>query len=345
MRKASRKIMGFIASLEARFHSWFIHASPFTAYLYDQKNAREFESVCWHEAMLADRERVDKYYQAIRKGVKTGDIVVDIGTGTGILSFFAAQSAGMVYAVEHADVLEIAEKVRDDNGIENVAFIRCNSRDLELPLRADVIIHEQIAGENPLSENMIGNLLDARRRLLKPGGRIIPGRFEIFVEPIELKDEHVIPFLWEMKVKDIDFRSTAPQSRPMSGRKITNHERRTISIAMVKHCLCEPKPIIRFDIETMNEDDIPKRVRYRNTAASDGRIDGLCIYFKASFDDEIAIETAPTAPMTSWAMLMYRMEQTRVGRGETVEYELEIESILDDRTWAFTWIRPRVPRF
>jgi protein arginine N-methyltransferase 1 len=333
-------MMGYFAHLETSFHSWFVNSSPFSAYSYDQKNAREFENVFCHEAMLADRERVETYREGIRRGVKKGDVVVDIGAGSGILSFFAAEKASKVYAIEHADVIEIAKKIAADNHVENVEFIKCNSRDFAPPLRADAIVHEQIGGENPLSENMIANLLDARRRLLKPGGRIIPARFEIFIEPIQLKDAHVVPFLWELKIENIDFRSTTPMIRPMSGNRITSHDRRTISVAMVEHCLCDPKPIMSFDLETMEEDEVPRRLRYRNTAVRDGRIDGLCIYFKAIFDDDLAIETAPTGPVTSWAMLMYRMEQTKVTQGEMVEYELEIESILNDCTWAFTWLRP-----
>lgn len=341
MRKALRILMGYIAYLEAKAHSWFIHSSPFSSYLYDRKNAEEFKSIYQHEAMLADSERVEKYFQGIQKNIKAGDIVVDIGAGTGILSFFAARSADTVYAVEHAEVIEVAKKICEANEIKNIKFLKCNSRDLNLPGKADVILHEQIGGENPLSENMIANLLDARRRLLKPGGRIVPGKFEIFIEPIQLKDEYVIPFIWEMQIKHIDFKSMLPSSGPMSGHKITRHQRRTIGPTMVERCLCDPKPIIRFDLEVMNEDDIPKRLHYNNIAVRDGRIDGLCIYFKAIFDDEIFIETAPTAPVTSWEILLYRMEQSTVVRGQAIEYELEIESILDDSTWAFTWLRPQ----
>lgn len=344
MHKTARRLVACLARLEGRFHSWFVDASPFSAYLYDRKNAREFANVFCHEAMLADKVRVDAYREGIRRGVKKGDVVVDIGAGSGILSFLAARSAQKVYAIEHADVIDMARRIGADNGIGNVEFIARNSRDVTLPCRADVIVHEQIGGENPLSENMIANLLDARRRLLKPGGRIIPNRFDIFIEPIQLKDEYAVELLWEMNIADIDFRSTAPARRPMSGEQVTSHERRTISVAMVEQCLCDPQPILSFDLETMEESDIPNRLRYRNIAARDGRIDGLCIYFKASFADDLAIETAPTGPVTSWAMLMYRLERTYVARGEAVEYDLEMGSILNDCSWSFTWLRPQAGR-
>src|SRR5262249_26255829 len=43
---------------------------------------------------------------------------------------------------------------------------------------AEVLIHE-ILGNDPLGEDLLPVLADARRRLLAPGGRMIPGRLQI----------------------------------------------------------------------------------------------------------------------------------------------------------------------
>jgi predicted RNA methylase len=51
--------------------------------------------------MLRDQRRTKSFLEAVRNVVSPGDVVIDIGTGTGILAAAAAQAgARHVYAVE-----------------------------------------------------------------------------------------------------------------------------------------------------------------------------------------------------------------------------------------------------
>ncbi len=108
-----------------------------------------------HEKMLADQMRIENYYGTISKHVRAGDVVVDLGTGTGILAFFAAlQHPAQVYAIEHSPMVEVAQQLAHANQLTNVAFFHGNSKDFEISGKADVIIHEQI-GSAIFNENMI----------------------------------------------------------------------------------------------------------------------------------------------------------------------------------------------
>lgn len=54
-----------------------------------------------HLDMLLDKHRVNAFQKAIDQAINTGDIMVDIGTGTGILAVFAARAgAKKVYAID-----------------------------------------------------------------------------------------------------------------------------------------------------------------------------------------------------------------------------------------------------
>jgi predicted RNA methylase len=65
-----------------------------------------------HRTMIRDRVRTEAFRRAIDSVVHPGDIVLDAGAGSGILSVFAAQAgAARVYAVEQTSVAVLAQEL------------------------------------------------------------------------------------------------------------------------------------------------------------------------------------------------------------------------------------------
>ena len=61
-----------------------------------------------HYDMLADGVRMTAYAEAIRRTVRPGDRVLDLGAGLGILGFMALKAgAAHVYAVEKSDSIDL----------------------------------------------------------------------------------------------------------------------------------------------------------------------------------------------------------------------------------------------
>ena len=79
-----------------------------------------------------DRNRTLKYKYAISRAVQPGDIFMDFGSGTGILSFFALQAgARHVYAIDETSIVEYAQKLAVENGFnERITFIRKSGNDV-----------------------------------------------------------------------------------------------------------------------------------------------------------------------------------------------------------------------
>ena len=142
-----------------------------------------------HARMLHDDRRTTDYIAALREAVRPEDVVLDIGTGSGVLAIAAAQAgARHVYAVEASDIADVAERVFDCNGVQDrVTLIRGWSRNVELPQLADVLVAEVI-GNEPFEEEILETTLDARRRLLKPGARLIPHALELLARPLWIPD-------------------------------------------------------------------------------------------------------------------------------------------------------------
>ena len=128
-----------------------------------------------HRTMICDRVRTGAFRRAIDSVVRPGDIVLDVGAGSGILSVFAARAgAARVYAVERTSAAVLAQELAAANGVaEIVQVIHGDVMDIEPPERVDVIVSEWLGGFG-IDEGMLVPVIAARDRWLKPGGVMIP---------------------------------------------------------------------------------------------------------------------------------------------------------------------------
>jgi SAM-dependent methyltransferase len=140
----------------------------------------EMPSLC-----LRDVKRTTAFRAAIESTVRPGDVVLDAGAGSGILTLFAAAAgAGKVYAVE-ADA-DLADRLRacvSLNGFDRVVEVLCRDvRSLRLPERVDVVVAELI-DTWLLDEHQVPALNALRAAgAIDANTRVIPGRYDAFIE-------------------------------------------------------------------------------------------------------------------------------------------------------------------
>ncbi len=136
--------------------------------------------------MLADYVRTGTYQKAMISNASdfAGKVVLDVGTGSGILSFFALQAgAAKVYAVDASDAVIVARKIAKANGYEDrMEVIKGKIEDIELPEKVDIIISEPI-GFLLVHERMLESYVAARDKFLKPGGLMFPTTGSIVLSP------------------------------------------------------------------------------------------------------------------------------------------------------------------
>ena len=133
-----------------------------------------------HRGYVADATRLELYRSAIAKGVSPGDSVADLGCGSGVLGLLCLQAgADHVYAVDDSAMIDIARESMKRAGLnEHTTFIRGKSSQIELPERVDVVICDHV-GFFGFDYGVVDFFGDARRRLLKSGGKLIPSRIRL----------------------------------------------------------------------------------------------------------------------------------------------------------------------
>lgn len=179
-------------------------AAPFATYNAPAHCIGAVSAVQEHRVLLADKVCQNKFRQAINEVVKAGDVVLDLGSGSGIHAFFAVQAgAKKVYAIEEDTVIAAAEEVARRNGFaDKIEFILGNSEALELPEKVDVII------TNTAFLGTLYYMPRAREKFLKPGGKLIPSRLTISFGPTDnhtLYDREIK--IWDDSSFDFDFQS------------------------------------------------------------------------------------------------------------------------------------------
>jgi protein arginine N-methyltransferase 1 len=304
---------------------------------YREYNGWYFAGFGEQERMLADHPRMDFYHAAIARHIRPGDRVVDLGTGTGILAALAARrGAAKVYAIDHSKILKQAKKLAAHNRIERVEFLATHSKDFVADEPVDVIVHEQM-GDWLFNEAMVANVTDLRDRMLKPGGLILPSRFELYCEPVKLRDERHVPFIWELNVHGYDY-SCLERNRPQEPEY---YHRRGGDRGLVEHFLGEPQPAFSFDLHSVREADMPRELRFTRAVERAGRLDGYAVYFCARVDDDLRLSSGPLDPDRAphWGFQILRTDREDFNVGDVIDVTLKVERWSDPDSWRWSHVR------
>uniref|UniRef100_A0A8C3HD99 Protein arginine N-methyltransferase n=1 Tax=Chrysemys picta bellii TaxID=8478 RepID=A0A8C3HD99_CHRPI len=165
-------------------------------YDYHQEIARS----CYAD-MLHDKDRNLKYYQGIRAAVsrvkERGEkaIVLDIGTGTGLLSMMAVTAgADFCYAIEVFTPMAIAAvKIVEKNGFsDKIKVINKHSTEVtvgpdgDMQCRANILITELFDTEL-IGEGALPSYEHAHKYLVQEGCEAVPHRARVYAQLVESK--------------------------------------------------------------------------------------------------------------------------------------------------------------
>jgi SAM-dependent methyltransferase len=296
-----------------------------------------------HTRMLNDQPRTRRFMQAIAQVVRPDDVVVDLGTGTGILAMAAARAgARKVYAIEAGPVAKVAQKLFAANGLaDRIELVEGFSTDIDLPERADVLVTETF-GNSPLSEEVLEIVVDARKRLLKPDARIVPGSVRVFGTPVTVPAEERSQYLFTPdrlqrwgEWYGIDFTPLGSVDR----NALLTHWLDTRQVAGW-HPVAATAPLADIDLTSLDgakisgSADVPVQ--------KNGVLSGVAIHFDLQLSPSVTHTTDPrtAAPDNHWTVPIYFfVEPMDVRRGDVLQLTYSYDPA-DKEEWIDVRLRP-----
>ncbi len=260
-----------------------------------------------HRHLLDDRVRTQAFRRAIARVVREGEVVADLGAGTGVLAIEARRrGARAVYAIERDPIIHVASAIARHNRVDGITWIEAHSRDVVLPEPVDVIVSECF-GVLAVGGTMLEAVCDLRARHLRGGGRVVPNRVAIHVAPVSAPRDFAHVDVWSRPRYGIDFAPAAELAR-----------NQPYNTQLASRALLAPAATIAtIDLA---------RDAYTGGIASDvaftaraGTLHGFAAWFTADLGGGVTLSTAPGRAPTIWRQVYFPIAPVVLRKRTSIE--------------------------
>jgi predicted nicotinamide N-methyase len=240
----------------------------------------------WHFGIVNDSLRNETYARALHHSVQPEMLVLEIGSGTGLLAMLAARAgAAQVITCEREPlVAERAQTIIARNGLAGrISVVPKELTQLtlgtDLPRRADLLVAE-IVDSKLVGEHVLPLYAYARKHLLTPEARVLPETIAtrgMLVGGLETRSFR----MGEVMGFDLSpFNLLAPPT--------------VMSAAGGGHfdAYSEPVEVFRFDLNASRHPDRERR-RVEIDVTKDGLVQGFMQWNWMDFGDGIVFENRP----------------------------------------------------
>jgi protein arginine N-methyltransferase 1 len=275
--------------------------------------------------MLA-HPRVAAYTRALERFVTPGSVVVDIGTGTGYFAMVAARlGARKVYAIETIrQAARLAKTTVADNGLSDVIeVIEGFSTEVTLPELADVVVAD-LRGRIPIFGSNVASLHDAKVRLTKPTGVIVPLRDQVQIALFESAPLYR-NLLGGYDQPGYDLRACR---RAVTHQLLKDDEAPVLPQHLLSQAEC---------FATLVYGDAPGPVGrdVSLVASRDGVAHGLTMWFDAELAEGIGFSNAPGSSLDVYGrVVLVWDEPLPLRQGDRVEVSVRAQPLQDEYLWS-----------
>ncbi len=277
----------------------------------------------YHKWMLQDEARMVALKAMVQALVRPGDVVADLGTGTGILAVLASQAgARRVFGIEASPMARLSRQMVERNGVSGVEILEDDITTVELPEPVDVVFSECL-GNLAFGDRMFRKVQVFADRWLKPGGRRGPTEVRIFVQPTDCRlfgDPR--PF-WKRPYEGLDLTPFLPAV-----------ESQVSVVDVVPSFLhAAPAQVAAFD-------PYDRADRYTWNASWDlpaGKLcNGIAFWFDVDWAPGVTMSTSPSAEGTHWAQALLRVPERTIAAGDRLELQIDVD-FDEEETPCYRW--------
>ena len=255
----------------------------------------------WHTPMINDKDRNNFYLSALKSVIKTNSNVLEIGTGSGLLSIMAANlGANEINTCETNSIMATTARqvIKDNNLSEKINVIQKKSNDIKIGTDinkpADILVSE-IFSSNLLSEDVLPSLEDAKQRLISEKAKIIPEYGSIMIALFGGED--IGKNIYAEKFENIKLKKF---NSIVSKKHVV--QRQDLKIDLMS------KTFEAFRFDFVNKSNFPsenKKIEIEATKA--GRSYGVIQWIKIEMGDGLKHENHPSnlTSASTWQKILY----------------------------------------
>lgn len=304
-----------------------------------------YASMRSHNVMLEDRARMQAYHAALFKNsaeMIADKVVLDVGTGTGVLAVWAAKAgAKRVYAVEASNAANLAKRLVEAAHVADVVTVlQAKIEEIEIPEPVDLIVSEWM-GSLLIKESMFDSVAYARDTWLKPGGVLLPSHAKILLglyAPTADQDhtqwvrtklaqeisewQETVAYLNSL---DVDYSGfTKELIQDLEDHFLRNSIR--VNYLSPDHLLSDPQLVVEFDCGTVDPTALVRfsqEFDYRITRQAE--VSGFLGWFTTDFPNGVVLDTGPGPTYNHWGQQLYPLpEPLQVVPGDQVKGRITV---------------------
>jgi Ribosomal protein L11 methyltransferase (PrmA) len=276
----------------------------------------------WHFEMLNDEQRNAAFEQALRNAITPDTVVLDIGSGTGLLAMMAARAgAKQTFTCEMVPALaELARETVERNGLaDRIVTLGKKSMSLvvgkQMMRKANLLVTETVDC-GLLGEGIVPSIAHAKANLLTEDAQIVPCGATVYAMVVE-----------SPRLRNLNSARTAAGFDVSLINQYAVAHYFPVRLGAFEYTpLTDPFEVFHFDFA--NGAIVPERKTITVRTKRDGVGQCVVFWFNMRLDKETSISNEPGST-THWEQALQCLDtEVALRAGETMAIEAEHDCLI-----------------